>query len=206
MQKYGAQSESISACYSIVTSYGGRWKWELSPYNARCQRAPSSWPQLQITNIWLLKSCNNHSTNPGLFEINPWTPLVIILLVLIQMGYRISRQWYQLLALLAWSVRCHALTFFTHAIILWWRHQMETFPALLPLCAGNSPVPSEFPAQRSVTQSFFVFFDLRLNKRLNKQSWGCWFETLSRLLWRQCNGILHNRWRCICSYQGRIIS
>ena len=25
--------------------------------------------------------------------------------------------------------------------ISWWRHQMETFSALLALCAGNSPVP-----------------------------------------------------------------
>ena len=29
----------------------------------------------------------------------------------------------------------------------WWRHQMETFSALLALCAGNSPVPGEFPAE-----------------------------------------------------------
>ena len=27
----------------------------------------------------------------------------------------------------------------------WWRHQMETFSALLVLCAGNSPVTGEFP-------------------------------------------------------------
>ena len=52
------------------------------------------------------------------------------------------------------------------------------------LC-GNSPVPGEFPAP--VTRSFAVFFDLRLNERLNKQSWGWWFETLSRPLWRHCN-------------------
>ena len=51
----------------------------------------------------------------------------------------------------------------------WWRHQMETFSALLALCAGNSPVPS----QRPVTRSFDVLFDLRMNKRSNKQSWGC---------------------------------
>ena len=31
--------------------------------------------------------------------------------------------------------------------------------------------------------SFDVFFDLRLNKRLSKQSWGWWFETPSRALW-----------------------
>ena len=42
---------------------------------------------------------------------------------------------------------------------------METFAALLAICAGNSPVPGEFPAQRPVTRSFDVFFELRLNKR-----------------------------------------
>ena len=69
----------------------------------------------------------------------------------------------------------------------WWRHQMETFSALLAICAGNSPVPGELLAQRPVTRSFDVFFDLRLNKRLSKQSWGWWFETLSRPLWHHCN-------------------
>ena len=71
--------------------------------------------------------------------------------------------------------------------LTWWRHQMETFSALLALCAGNSPVHGEFPAQRPVTRSFDVFFDRRLEKRLSKQSWGWWFETPSRSLWRHCN-------------------
>ena len=71
----------------------------------------------------------------------------------------------------------------------WWRHQMETFSALLPISSGNSPVPGEFPAQRPVTRSFDVFFDLHPNKRLSKQLWG-WFETSSRLLWRHCNIVL----------------
>ena len=69
----------------------------------------------------------------------------------------------------------------------WWRHQMETFSGLLAICAGNSPVAGEFPAQRPVTQSFDIFFDLRLNKRLSEQSWGWWFDTLSRPLCRLCN-------------------
>ena len=42
----------------------------------------------------------------------------------------------------------------------WWRHQMETFSALLGFCAGNSPVTGEFPAQRPDTRSFDVFFHL----------------------------------------------
>ena len=58
-----------------------------------------------------------------------------------------------------------------------WRHQMETFSVLLALCPGKTPVTGEFPAQRPVTQSFDVFVDLCLNKRLSKQSWGWWFET-----------------------------
>ena len=40
--------------------------------------------------------------------------------------------------------------------ISWWRHQMETFSALLALCAGNSLVTGEF--QRPVTRGFDVFF------------------------------------------------
>ena len=55
-----------------------------------------------------------------------------------------------------------------------------------PLC-GEFTGPDEFPAQRPVTRSFYVFFDLRLNKRLSKQSWGWWSETPSSSLWRHRN-------------------
>ena len=55
--------------------------------------------------------------------------------------------------------------------ISWWCHPIETFSTSLAICAGNSPVTGEFPAQRPVTRSYDVFFDLRLNKRLSKQSW-----------------------------------
>ena len=64
---------------------------------------------------------------------------------------------------------------------------MEKMSALLVLCAGNSPFTGEFIAQRPVTRSFDVFFDMRLNKRLSDQSGGWWFEMLSRPLWRHCN-------------------
>ena len=68
----------------------------------------------------------------------------------------------------------------------WWRQQMETFSALLALCAGNSPDIGEFPSQRPVTRSFDVIFDLRLNKWLSKQWEHRWFVTPSRSLWRHC--------------------
>ena len=38
----------------------------------------------------------------------------------------------------------------------WWRHQMETFYALLVICVGNSPVPDEFPTQRPVTRTLML--------------------------------------------------
>ena len=52
---------------------------------------------------------------------------------------------------------------------------MEKFSVWLAICAGNTPVTGEFPT-KSVTRSFDVLFDLRLNKRWSKQLWGWWFE------------------------------
>ena len=70
---------------------------------------------------------------------------------------------------------------------------METFSAFLAVCAGSSSVIGEFLAQRSVTRSFDVFFDLRLHERLSENSRGWWFETPSRPLWRHSNVDL---WLC----------
>ena len=82
-----------------------------------------------------------------------------------------------------------------HVRPAWWRHQMEPFSALLAICAGSSPVPGEFPAQRPVTRSFDVSFDLHLNTGLSKQSRGWWFETPSSSLWRYRN-VLQNYIKC----------
>ena len=53
--------------------------------------------------------------------------------------------------------------------------------------ARNSPITGELSSQRPLTRIFDVFFDLRLNKRLSKQSIRRWFETPSRTLWRHRN-------------------
>ena len=98
-----------------------------------------------------------------------------------------------ILAKRSWKVLISSMAFFLVKRFLnhsWWRHQMETFSALLAICAGNSPVPGEFPTQRPVTRSFDVYFDLRPEKWLSKQSWGWWFETLTRSLWRHRNVLL----------------
>ena len=54
------------------------------------------------------------------------------------------------------------------------------------LCVpGNSPVTGEFPAQRPVTRSFDVFFDLRLNKRMMRLViWCAIVPIMTSLLWQ----------------------
>ena len=86
-----------------------------------------------------------------------------------------------------YKYKCVSSNIITFDAFSWWRHQLETYSALLGICAGNSPVTGDFPAQRPVTRSFDVFFDRRLIKRLSKQSRGWWFQTPSRPLWPHCN-------------------
>ena len=70
-----------------------------------------------------------------------------------------------------------------------------------PLC-GEFIGPGEFHTQRPVTRSFDVFFDLRLNKRLSKQPWGWWFETLSWSLWRHCDVLSRDgQYRSVLQYR-----
>ena len=70
---------------------------------------------------------------------------------------------------------------------------METFSALLTLRVGNSPATGQFRSQRPVTRSFDVFLHL-----LNKQTWGRWFATPCRSLWRHCNAHSNQ-----CAWNGR---
>ena len=77
-------------------------------------------------------------------------------------------QWYQTFRLQAWPYN----NFSNYS---WWRHQMETF------------FTGGFPSERPVTRSFVLFFDLRLNKPVCKQSRRRWFQTPWRSLWRHCN-------------------
>ena len=72
--------------------------------------------------------------------------------------------------------------------VIKWKH----FPRYWPFARGIHRSPVNSP-QRPVTRNFDDFFDLRLNKRLRKQSWGWWFETPSRPLWRHCNDLFKNR-------------
>ena len=66
----------------------------------------------------------------------------------------------------------------------WPRDWHDVIFRVLALCEGNPPVAGVFPSQRPVTRSIGVFFDVRLNKRLSKQSGSRWFETSWCSIWR----------------------
>ena len=67
----------------------------------------------------------------------------------------------------------------------------------------------EFTGYRYITHTMasdaelWCFLDLRLNKRLSKQWWGWWFETPSRPLWRQRNGLVCKKTTIVTSWPGK---
>ena len=83
---------------------------------------------------------------------------------------------------------------------------METFSALLAICAGNSPGTRT----KASDAELWCFFDLRVNKRLSKQSWGWGFETPASSSWRHCNDIwflgvfVASEWLFYCDSVGRV--
>ena len=79
-----------------------------------------------------------------------------------------------------------SLSLGNHDDVIKWKH----FPCYWPFVRGIHRSLVNSPAQRPVTRSFDVFFDLHLNKRLSKQWWGWWFETPLHPLWRHCNDSL----------------
>ena len=111
----------------------------------------------------------------------------------------------------------HNATIWNKMLVTWWRHQMETFSALLAHCEGNSQVTGEFFSQRPVTRSFDAFFictwtngwvnnrdagDLRryrahydvtvirriCNAENNSMTWRCNLTTpLPMLFWTPCH-------------------
>ena len=75
---------------------------------------------------------------------------------------------------------------YSHDDVIEWKH----FPCYWPFVWGihKSPVNSPHKGQWRGALMFSLIGGL--NKRLSKQSWGCWFEMLSRSLWRHCNAFI----------------
>ena len=75
---------------------------------------------------------------------------------------------------------------------------MEAFSALLVNVRGIHRLPVNSPHKGQWRGASMFFFDLCLNKRLSKQSWGWWFETLSCTLWRHRNDWYHMNYLSVC--------
>ena len=75
-----------------------------------------------------------------------------------------------------------------HDDVIKWGH----FPRYCPFVREIHRSPVKSPHKGQWRGALMVFFVLRLNKRLSKQSWGWWFETPLRSLWRHC---IESLWR-----------
>ena len=69
-----------------------------------------------------------------------------------------------------------------------WKH----LPRYWPFVRGTHRWPVNSPHKCHWRGALMLSFYLRLKKRSSKQSWGWWFETPSRPLWRHCNEILQS--------------
>ena len=78
---------------------------------------------------------------------------------------------------------CHSGCHYCHDDVIKWKH----IPRYWPFVRGIHRSPVNSPHQGQWRGAIEVFYDLRLNKRSSKQSWGWWFETPSRPLIRHCN-------------------
>ena len=86
-----------------------------------------------------------------------------------------------------WSFSYNDAVLLVEEIILSrWRHQIETFSAVLPpFVRGIRQSPANSPHKGQWRGALMV--SLRLNKRLSNPYGRRWFETSSDSLWRHCN-------------------
>ena len=78
------------------------------------------------------------------------------------------------------------ITFTTfHDDVIKWKH----FPSYSPFVGLRWILRT-----KASGDELWCFFDLRLNRRLSKQSWGWWFKTQPRPLWRHSNGFSLSWW------------
>ena len=82
--------------------------------------------------------------------------------------------------------------------VIKWKHFLRYWPFVRGI--HRSPVNS--PRRGQWRGALMFFFDVRPNKQLSKQSWGWWFETPSRSVWRQCNET--QGWYIITSRNGNV--
>ena len=96
-------------------------------------------------------------------------------------------------------------------VVVYIVHKNRVFPICIPIFSRTMMTNGNIcrvtgPSQGPVMQRFDIFFDLRLIKRLSKQSGRWWFEKQSRSLWRHCDNdplrthTLTNMWPIVSEF------
>ena len=151
----------------ICTIWKARWKhsyiyvtFRFAGKRLGTNHKPVLWLQATLMCIVLVKKCDLQSLklkrHKGMYKNMPFSNTspklsnkfqcihhYIVNLWDICVG-SIIRDWHHTV----FATRCLIIIWALRQKYTWWRHQMETFSALLALCAGNSPVSGKFPAQR----------------------------------------------------------
>ena len=97
--------------------------------------------------------------------------------------YRYNTATESYIAFIMWNICVHVPL----DDIIEWTH----FPRYWTFVRGIHRSPMNSPHKGQWCRALmFSLICLRLNKRLSKQSWGWWFETLSRPLWRYWNELV----------------
>ena len=115
----------------------------------------------RFTLLWIITACGNGLASKHFTSSKAKEPDNLITLLV-----RMNIQWRSSHLHLSWR----RISLGDLSVMAWWRHQMETFSALLALLCGKFTGHRWIPrTQRPVMRSFDDLFDLSLNRRLSKQ-------------------------------------
>ena len=115
-------------------------EFQTGKANICCYNVRAESPRIDLTHMFIATIFSKDTKKKNIFQMIVYliaADIIKLLTMCCIWGY----MWY----ILQWTDGGRSERV---ALILGWRHQMETFSALLALCVGNSPVIGEFPEQK----------------------------------------------------------
>ena len=135
-------------------------------------------------------------------QLQPAIKIAIYLLVCCINFSQSAELWYRIIQI--WR-RHTGVGYYVNGINPWWRHQMKTFSALLAICAGNSPVPVNFPHKGQWRGALmFALICVWINAWVNNRKAGdlrryCAHYDVIVMLWMMYGCQFHNSWNIWCN-------
>ena len=128
---------------------------------------------------WLHTQCSqwwNFHQNDDIYMASYCVLRSCYSITIVHSAQGLLKSWSSAIVMMKWAGRFHD-------DIIKWKH----LPRYWPFVCGIHRWPMNSPHKGQWCRALIFFFDLCLNKRLNKQSWGWWFEMPSCSLWCHCN-------------------